>query len=90
MKTKQLFIGFAIGLIVTIVGAFLFLFFFTNYNLFVDFFAITQRGILGKVITLGAIPNIVFFLIFMNKRKDDIAKGILLATIFLTLITLLV
>ena len=88
MKKTDLLIGLFIGIVSALLGASLFLAFFTNYNLFRDFEAIRAEQILGKVITLGAILNIIIFFILLKKNKELMARGVVLATIVLTIVTL--
>ncbi len=88
MKKTDLLIGLFIGIVSALLGASLFLAFFTNYNLFRDFEAIRAEQILGKVITLGAILNIIIFFILLKKNKELMARGVVLATIVLAIVTL--
>jgi hypothetical protein len=44
---------------------------------------------MGKVITLGAIINILIFFYLLKKDKELMARGIVLATIILALATVL-
>tara|TARA_B110000858_G_scaffold67682_1_gene78600 strand:- start:1230 stop:1511 length:282 start_codon:yes stop_codon:yes gene_type:complete len=47
------------------------------------------ENFLGKLISLGAILNVIVFFVFMKKKQDQRAKGILLSTIFLAILTLI-
>ena len=47
------------------------------------------ENILGKLISLGAILNVLVFFIFIKKNQDQRAKGVLLFTIFLAIFTLI-
>ncbi|MBC7524533.1 MAG: hypothetical protein H7239_08870 [Flavobacterium sp.] len=87
MKKTDLIIGFIIGLIVSFLGTYLFVLFFTKFNLFSDYELIKQEGILGKVITLGAILNIISFFILLKFKKELMARGVVLATLALALFT---
>ena len=42
-----------------------------------------------KVISLAAIPNLFVFFIFIKKKQDNRAKGVLLATILTAIATLI-
>jgi hypothetical protein len=88
MKKTDLLIGLFIGIVSALLGASLFLAVFTNYNLFRDFEAIRAEQILGKVITLGAILNIIIFFILLKKNKELMARGVVLSTIVLAIATL--
>ena len=47
------------------------------------------ENFLGKLISLGAILNVIVFFVFIKKNQDQRAKGILLSTIFLAILTLI-
>ena len=59
---KDLILGFFIGLLTTVLGCFLFLKFYTQYEFFEGINAIKQEGYLGKLIALSAVLNILIFL----------------------------
>ena len=88
MEKKALFLGFIIGMVAATLGAFLFVILFTDYNLFTDFQILRYEGVLGKIMTLGAILNIAAFFILMKMKREFMARGVVLATIVLTIITL--
>ena len=85
MKKSDLFIGFIIGILAASAGAFLFLLTFTKFQYLK--FVIHEPGIMGKVITLGAIINILIFFYLLKKHKELMARGIVLSTIILALVT---
>ena len=47
------------------------------------------ENFLGKLISLGAILNVLVFFVFIKKNQDQRAKGVLLFTIFLAIFTLI-
>ncbi len=85
---KDLIIGILLGIIGAIVGCFIFLEFFTNFGFIDGVTEMKKRGILNKVITLGAILNLIIFFILLQKNKDVMAKGVVLAMFIITIITL--
>lgn len=86
MKYTDILIGFLIGLITAFLGGFLFINFFSSYNLFADFDFILQSGILGKILKLGALLNLIVFFLLLKFNKDDMARGIIISFIALTLL----
>jgi hypothetical protein len=88
MEKKDFFIGFIIGIFAAILGAFIFLKLFTHYNLFLDYKQLSNAQLLGKVITLGAILNIIVFFILLKFKKEFMSRGVILATIILAILTL--
>lgn len=51
--------------------------------------AATNEGFLGKLISLGAILNLIAFFIFIKKKKDYRARGVLIATVIIAVFTFL-
>ena len=88
MKYKDLVFGVLIGFCTAILGIIIFLEVFTFYDPFNDVELLKQQGILGKVVTLGAILNIIVFFILLKKGKDVMARGVIFSLILLTIITL--
>ena len=85
MKYTDILIGFLIGLLTAFLGGFLFLYFFSDFNLYADFNFILQSGILGKVLKLGALLNLAVFFILLKFNKDAMARGIIITFVVLTL-----
>lgn len=88
MKKTDLLIGLIIGIITAFIGSYLFLKTQTEYDLIEDFLIIKNEGILGKVMALGAVLNIIIFFILLKKNKELMARGVVMATIILALITM--
>ena len=90
MKKSDLFIGMLIGIAASVVGSFLFVIAFTDYDFIPGINMIRSQGNLGKVITLGAVLNLVIFFLLLKNDKELMARGVVLATIILTIVTLFV
>ncbi len=90
MDKKDLFIGFGIGIIAAIIGMFLFLISFTEFSSMNDLKIIKQEGILGKVMALGGVLNMAVFFGLLQLRKELMARGVVLATIVLAIVTIFV
>jgi hypothetical protein len=90
MKKTDLLIGFCIGIIVALLGATALVLLFTKFRSFSDIQFIKAEGVLGKVITLGAVLNVILFFILLKKNKELMARGIVLATITLAILTLFI
>lgn len=90
MKKTDFFIGVLLGIVSAVLGCFIYVEVFTPYH-FVDGIAMFRaQQLLGKVITLGAILNIAIFFLLLRFNKDMMARGVILATILLTVVTLFV
>jgi hypothetical protein len=86
---KDILIGALISLFATAAGIFLYLEYFSKYNLNETFRMIQEGGLLGKILSLAAIPNLFVFFIFIRKKQDNRAKGVLFFTILIALTTLI-
>jgi len=88
MNKKEILIGFAVGVIANTLGTILYILLFSEMGLQETFEAAIQQGHLGSILALGAILNLVAFFAFLRLRRDERAKGVLIATIFTALIIL--
>ena len=88
MIKKEVIIGVAVGLIANAIGLFLATLFLGDYGNFMDVIkSANAEGFLGKLISLGAILNLIAFFIFIRKQQDYRARGVLLVTIFVAIFT---
>ncbi|MEZ4839699.1 hypothetical protein [Flavobacterium sp.] len=90
MQKTELIIGFLIGIIGAFIGVFLFITFFTDFDFADGVIALQSQNSLGKLIALGAVINVALFFILLKFNKELMARGVILATIVLTLVTLFV
>lgn len=85
---KNIFIGMLIGLVANAIG----LFFAANLlgngdDFTVVIKAAAAEGFLGKLISLGAVLNLIAFFVFIKKKQDYRARGVLLITVFIAVFT---
>ena len=88
MNKKEILIGFTVGIIANALGTLAYILFFSEMGVMETFEAAIQQGHLGSILALGAILNLVAFFGFLRIRRDQRAKGVLIATIFTALIIL--
>ncbi|WP_445958017.1 hypothetical protein [Yeosuana sp.] len=88
MVKKEVIIGMFIGLMANTIGLFFAAIILGNAD---DFIAVLKaavsQGFLGKLISLGAILNLVAFFVFIKKKQDYRARGVLLITVFVAVFT---
>ena len=89
-KIKNIFLGFIIGILTTTIGSFLFIKLVMQNDFISGLQYVKTHGYLGKIITLGAVLNIIVFFVLLKYNKELMARGVILATIVLTLVTLFV
>lgn len=90
MNKKDILIGFVLGFLGCILGSYLFLAFFTHYDFQTGIQSMKSEGKLGKLITLGAILNLVIFGILLKINKEMMARGVVLSVIIIAIFTLFV
>ncbi|MFK7811811.1 MAG: hypothetical protein AB8B59_04905 [Maribacter sp.] len=83
---KELLIGFIVGIIANTVGTLLYILLFSDLGITETFQAAIQQGHIGSLLALGAILNLVAFFLFLRVRRDNRAKGVLIATIVTALL----
>lgn len=89
MIKKDIFIGILVGLIANGMGLILVSTLFGHGDDFTTVIkAAANEGFLGKLISLGAILNLIAFFVFIKKRQDYRARGVLLITVFIAIFTL--
>lgn len=88
MIKKEVIIGVLVGLIANAIGLFLVAIAFGNGdNVIKVLMAAYAEGFLGKLISLGAILNLVVFFVFIRKKQDYRARGVLLITVLVAILT---
>lgn len=91
METKETIIGIVIGIIASAIGLTLSLLFFGTGNSISDSLSIAiAQGVFTKLVSIGALLNLGAFFLFINTNKESRAKGVLIATIAVALITIII
>jgi hypothetical protein len=91
LKNKtDILLGFSIGIITSVFGCFLFILLFTKFTFFAGIELMQAEGKLGKIITLGTVLDLGVFWTLLKLNKEFMARGVILAVIIITLITVLI
>ena len=85
---KEVVIGIFVSLIATACGLFIYLEFISNDTVAETFKKVREGGVLGKVLVLAAIPNLFVFWVFLKKNQDYRARGVLITTVAIAIVTL--
>lgn len=90
MIKKELFIGFLVGLIANAFGFIIAIFIFGNGDSIADVFKQSlAQGFFNKLVSIGALLNLVVFFLFLKQKRDYRARGVIFATITITIATFL-
>lgn len=76
------------ALFATFGGVFLYLEYFSRFSFDTTLLMIKEGNLYGKILALAAIPNLFVFFVFIKKKEDNKAKGVLIATFLIAFITL--
>jgi len=95
MNKKDLFKGFIVGLFANIIGLVIAAVVLGKLSGRSDTIlkvleTAQTEGFMGKLISLGAILNLICFFYFIRKRQDARAGGVLAATILIAFSTFLI
>lgn len=83
----DLLVGFFSALVAAWIGCVLFVCAFTSFDPWDDYFLIVQSGSAPKILVLGSLLSLLLFWIFVVKKQDFKARGVIFAIIFLALLT---
>ncbi|MBL4905299.1 MAG: hypothetical protein JKZ00_04675 [Flavobacteriaceae bacterium] len=84
---REIAIGVLTSIVATFSGAFLYIEFFSQYGFKETIELLLEGNLFGMFLTLAAIPNLFVFFVFIKKKQDYRARGVLLATIIIALFT---
>ncbi len=85
---KEVIIGILTAIVATACGLFIYLEYISQGTVTETLQKVREGGVLGPVISLAAIPNLFVFWVFLKKKQDYRARGVLITTIAIALITL--
>ncbi|HLT32513.1 hypothetical protein [Gelidibacter japonicus] len=90
MIKKEVFIGFIVGLLANAIGFIIaILIFGSGENIVTAYRQSLAQGFFSKLVSMGALLNLVVFFMFIKQRRDYRARGVIMATIVVTIATFL-
>ncbi|MEO6346844.1 MAG: hypothetical protein ABIO60_02950 [Aquaticitalea sp.] len=88
MIKKEVFIGLAVGLIANILGLIIAILLFGHgQSIETALKASVAQGFFGKLVSIGAILNLIAFFLFIKLKRDYRARGVILATVLVAILT---
>jgi len=90
MIKKEIIIGLITGFIANISGLVLAILFLNDNPSIIEVIVKSfEERLLSKLISLGEIMNLFVFFVYIKKRQENRAKGVLMATIIIAIITII-
>ncbi|MEE4000603.1 hypothetical protein V1T75_09660 [Tenacibaculum sp. FZY0031] len=84
---REIVIGILVSLLATTCGFFVYLQYISELSISKTIATVREGGVLGSVVALAAIPNLFVFWVFLKKKQDYRARGVLITTIAVALLT---
>lgn len=81
MTKQDLITGFLTGIAANIAGVLLYISIFSQSGIDETLNDAMENGYLGKIIALGAVLNFLPFFVFLKKKQNFHARGVLMATV---------
>lgn len=88
-NSKEIIIGFIVGIIANTFGTLLYILLFSDLGIVETFNAAIEQGHIGSLLALGAILNLAAFFGFLRIKRDQRAKGVMLATLVTALVIMM-
>ncbi len=85
---KEILIGLIVGIIANTIGTLLYILIFSDLSISETYMAAVAQEHVGSLLALGAVLNLIAFFGFLWIKRDNRAKGVLLATIITAFIIL--
>lgn len=86
---KEILIGFAVGLIANTLGTLIYILLFSDLGIAETLQVAVEQGHIGSLLALGAILNLLSFFGFLRIKRDQRAKGVMVATLLTALVILI-
>ena len=84
IQKKDIFIGLLIDLIGAFLGTFIALQIFTKQGFIEGFKIMKNAGMIGKVITLGCVPNLLVFFLLLKKKQRYYGQRSCFSNVFIS------
>ncbi|MDY7395710.1 hypothetical protein UMM65_10685 [Aureibaculum sp. 2210JD6-5] len=85
---KEILIGFLVGLFATAMGFYLYVEYALEGTFEESLAVLKENSLYGQVLSIAAIPNLLAFFVFIKKRQDYRARGVLIATLVVAFLIL--
>lgn len=85
--TKEITFGVLVSILATVAGGFLYIEYFSKFSFSETLQLIKDGNLYGKILSIAAIPNLFIFFIFIKKKQDYRARGVLGMTILIAIAT---
>ncbi len=82
---KEVFIGVLVGFAATFIGFYFYTQVFNDFSMKFVKKLIEEEDYLGDILIYSAIPNLLAFFVFIKRKEDYRARGVIMATMFVAI-----
>jgi len=82
---KKISIGFVISLLTTIAGSYIYMEFIMRNGFEASWQWMLDTHSQGTILSLGAIPNLLLFFVFLKRKEEYKARGVMIGVILVAL-----
>ncbi len=86
---KEIAIGIITAILANTLGVVLYILTFSEKGIDATIKQSLAEGFFGKIVTLGAVLNLLAFFLFIKKKQDYRARGVLLATVVIAVVVMI-
>jgi heme/copper-type cytochrome/quinol oxidase subunit 4 len=83
---KKIVIGFIISILTTVAGSYLYMEFVMKNGFEASLQWMLETHNQGMILSLGAIPNLLLFFVFLKRKEDYKARGVMIGVILAALL----
>ncbi len=83
---KKILIGFVLSVLATLAGSYLYMEFIMKNGFEASWQWMINTHKQGEILSLGAIPNLLLFFVFIKRKEDYKARGVLLGVILVAFV----
>jgi len=85
---KDIFIGLLLSIITTIAGCYIYMEYIMQNGFEASWDWMINTHNQSSILALGAIPNLLLFFVFIKRKEDYKARGVLIGVIFTAILVL--
>jgi hypothetical protein len=86
---KEILIGVVVGILATLFGFYAYVEFVLSGSFQDSLTVIHKKNLYGQILSIAAIPNLLVFFVFIKKKQDYKARGVLIATFLVAFLILI-
>ena len=83
---KKISIGFVISILTTVAGSYIYMEFIMKNGFEASWQWMLDTGNQGMILSLGTIPNLLLFFVFLRRKEEYKSRGVMLGVILAALI----